>query len=128
MMIENPEEVTAVLTKLSVLRVRLLFNDLVTGYSSLANLSRFRINTIKIDRSFIDKISLNFDTLHVVMAIVTLYQKTKRVAAEEIDTIDQLTLDEMRCNHGQGYLFSNSLDETAIVELIKSADSTNHCA
>ena len=63
------------------------------------------------------------------MAIVTLYQKTtKSVAAEEIDTIDQLTLDEIRCNHGQGYLLSNTLAETAIVELIKSADSINHCA
>ena len=54
MMMENPEEVTAVLTKLSVLGVRLLFNDFVTGYSSLAYLPRFRINTIKIDRSFIN--------------------------------------------------------------------------
>lgn len=63
------------------------------------------------------------------MAIATLYQKmTKGVDAEEIDTVDQLRLDEMRCNHGQGNLFSKPLDGTAIVELIKSADSTNHCA
>ena len=130
MMMENPEEATAVLTQLSALGVRLSFDDFGTGYSSLAYLPRFPIDTIKIDRSFINKINLDSDTLQVVMAIVALCQKMgKNVVAEGIETIDQRRLlEEMRCNHGQGFLFSKPLDETAIVELIKSAGNVNYCA
>ena len=129
MMMENPEEATTVLTQLSALGIRLSFDDFGTGYSSLSYLPRFPIDTIKIDRSFINKINLDPDTLQVVMAIVALCQKMgKNVVAEGIETIDQRTLlEEMRCNHGQGYLFSKPLDETAIVEVIKSAGNFDYC-
>ena len=129
MMMENPEEATTVLTQLSALGIRLSFDDFGTGYSSLSYLPRFPIDTIKIDRSFINKINLDPDTLQVVMAIVALCQKMgKNVVAEGIEMIDQRTLlEEMRCNHGQGYLFSKPLDETAIVEVIKSAGNFDYC-
>ena len=128
MMMENPEEATIVLNQLSALGLRLSFDDFGTGYSSLAYLPRFPIDTIKIDRSFIKKINLDPDTLHVVMAIVALCQKMgKKVVAEGIETMDQLRLlEEMGCNNGQGYLFSKPLDEAAIVEMIKSGGSVNY--
>lgn len=127
-MMENPEEASTVLSQLSDIGVHLSIDDFGTGYSSLSYMPRFPIDSIKIDKSFISKMNLDPAVLQVVVAIIALCEKMgKSVVAEGIETSAQRRLlEDLRCSHGQGYLFSTPLDETAIAALIKQTVRVNY--
>jgi len=119
-MMENPEEAITILSQLSDIGVHLSIDDFGTGYSSLSYMPRFPIDSIKIDKSFISKMHLDPAVLQVVVAIISLCEKMgKSVVAEGIETsVQRRLLEDLKCNHGQGNLFSSPLDETAIAALI----------
>jgi diguanylate cyclase (GGDEF)-like protein/PAS domain S-box-containing protein len=110
-LIENPELAAITLAQLKELGLSLSLDDFGTGYSSLSYLHRFPVNTIKIDRSFINQIDGQQDGLEIVRAIVMLGQTLGMdVVAEGIETQEQLTsLRQLQCQYGQGYLFSRPL-------------------
>jgi diguanylate cyclase (GGDEF)-like protein/PAS domain S-box-containing protein len=102
------ENAISTLTALRQMGVQLSIDDFGTGYSSLSYLATLPIDALKVDRSFIDKMSREGDGSEIVKAIFKLGQAlSKQVYAEGIETRAQLTLlQEMGCEFGQGFLLS----------------------
>lgn len=105
---ENAESAAKLLTEIRNLGVKIAIDDFGTGYSSLSYLKRLPIDTVKLDRSFVNGATTDPDDAALVMAIVTLAHNLRlTVIAEGVETAEQLSfLRLLRCNEGQGYLFS----------------------
>ncbi len=95
-------------------------DDFGIGYSSLSYLSRFPVDTLKIDRSFVSKMNGADVNYEVVRTIVALgHNLGMEVTAEGIETGEQLSqLKDLRCDHGQGYLFSRPVAADAVATLL----------
>jgi len=96
------------------LGVRLSIDDFGTGYSSLSYLNRFPVDTLKVDRSFITRMTEGDENLEIVKTIVTLAGNLgMQVIAEGVETENQLEqLKLLKCQYAQGYLFSKPLAAT----------------
>lgn len=112
---ENPELAAVTLAKLRGLGVRLSIDDFGTGYSSLSYLSRFPLDILKIDRSFVSTMNEADENLQIVKTIITLAGNLgMQVIAEGVESEDQLNqLKLLKCQYAQGYLFSEPLDGRA---------------
>ncbi|MGB7541155.1 MAG: EAL domain-containing protein, partial [Burkholderiales bacterium] len=88
--------------------VRVSVDDFGTGYSSLSYLRRFRLDALKIDRSFVDNVVANGDDAAITLAIINIAHSLKlNVVAEGVETEAQLNfLSANGCDAAQGYLFS----------------------
>jgi len=104
-------EVAVSLHALAQMGVRIAIDDFGTGYSSLSYLTRFPIDTLKIDISFIQDISPDAETSALTAAIIGLARTLKmNVVAEGVETAEQLAfLRAHACDEIQGYLFSPPL-------------------
>ena len=98
-------------TKIRNRGIELSIDDFGTGYSSLQYLNRFPINTLKIDRSFVQGMLSERENFEIVKTILTLARTLKmNVIAEGIETLKQLkVLKTLNCKFGQGYLFAKPL-------------------
>jgi diguanylate cyclase (GGDEF)-like protein len=112
MVMENFETAIEMLNQLRTLGIELSIDDFGTGYSSLSYLHRFPISTLKIDRSFVSRMSDNNENAEIVRTIVMLARSLKMdVVAEGVETQDQLAqLAMLECEYGQGYYFAKPLD------------------
>ncbi len=121
-LMENKRVVRQVLEQLNSLGVNTAIDDFGTGYSSLSYLQSFPIQTLKIDRSFIARISDNPSDTAIIRAIVAMAQSLElAVIAEGIETeAQQSFLKEQGCEHGQGFLFSRPLPAAEFTELLLS--------
>ena len=121
-LMENPDTATRILLQLQLLGVQISLDDFGTGYSSLSYLQRFPIDTLKIDRSFIGGLDREQENLEIARTIVTIGRNLgKEVVAEGIETDRQLELlREIRCEGGQGFLFSRPLMPEDVEELVGS--------
>lgn len=117
---ENAELATNTLLQLRKLGVHLSIDDFGTGYSSLSYLHRFPVNTLKIDRSFIGRMAKGDENSEIVRTICTLANNLgMEVVAEGVETRDQLELlRSLKCEYGQGYLFSRPVDAEAATNLV----------
>ncbi|HEY9875812.1 MAG TPA: EAL domain-containing protein, partial [Candidatus Obscuribacterales bacterium] len=124
---ENATVATAILRQLKARNIKLCIDDFGTGYSSLSYLHHFPLDTLKIDRSFISRISVDCDRedtpvcpYEIVQAIVTLaHNLGMEVTAEGIETAPQVQqLRLLQCEHGQGYFFSRPLNSEAATALL----------
>lgn len=88
--------------------VQLCIDDFGTGYSSLSYLHDFPFDVIKIDKSFVDRITFDEKTYRVVVSILNLAKDINiKIVAEGIETEGQFDiLKRLGCHYGQGYLFS----------------------
>lgn len=120
--VENAEAATRMLRELHALGVQLSLDDFGTGYSSLSYLHRFPIDTLKIDRSFINQVDTDGEQLEIVRTLVTLaWNIGIDVVAEGVETNKQLAqLRALRCEYGQGYLFSKPVHSQAATALISA--------
>ena len=119
---ENTKTADILLKKLRDRDIKLCIDDFGTGYSSLSYLHLFPVDTLKIDRSFIWSIDDKSTDLGLVPAIISI-AKTMRmnVVAEGIETPIQFKqLKKLKCDYGQGFLFSKPLEAEKITQLLKT--------
>ncbi len=111
MMIDSSEEAVLKLQKIKDIGVKLSVDDFGTGYSSLSYLSRYPIDLLKIDKSFIQGLLENTQKKPLVEAIVRMGQGLgMKVIAEGVETHDDLNyLIALGCDEAQGYYFSKPL-------------------
>jgi diguanylate cyclase (GGDEF)-like protein len=113
---ENAETAVQLLNRLKALGVQLSIDDFGTGYSSLGYLHRFPVDTLKIDRSFVGRIGEAAEDIEIVRTIVSLADNMgMEVVAEGVETLAQLAqLRALKCQYGQGYLFSRPIDASSV--------------
>jgi diguanylate cyclase (GGDEF)-like protein/PAS domain S-box-containing protein len=111
------------LQELQELGVQLAIDDFGTGYSSLSYLRQFPVNTLKIDKSFVDGITHDSDRATLVSAIIELGRSLGlKTVAEGIEELDQLTqLTALGCDVGQGYHFARPLDSDGFEHMLAGA-------
>ena len=116
---ENAEAAALMFKQLRSLGVQLSIDDFGTGYSSLSYLHRFPLNYLKIDRSFVMRLTTENDNA-IVRTISTLARNLgMEVIAEGIETEEQYQqLKMLGCEYGQGYLFSRPVNKDAVVQLL----------
>jgi EAL domain-containing protein (putative c-di-GMP-specific phosphodiesterase class I) len=100
-------------TKLRELGVRIAIDDFGTGYSSLSYLKRWRVDYLKIDRSFIRDVVTDPSDLAIVSAIIAMARHLNiQVVAEGIEGWQQLEkLRQLGCGLAQGFLFAKPAPE-----------------
>ncbi len=96
--------------------IKLSIDDFGTGYSSLSYLSRFPIDNLKIDRSFVERMNSDAEDFEIVRTIISLAKTLGMDAISEgVETTQQLDrLKILGCEFGQGYLFAKPLDVPAV--------------
>jgi EAL domain-containing protein (putative c-di-GMP-specific phosphodiesterase class I) len=106
-LMDDNENVLDILRRIKQLGARLAIDDFGTGYSSLSYLHRFPVDMLKIDRSFVERLSHASDNAELARTIVRLGQSLQLVTvAEGVDDSAQfLALRRMGCDVGQGYYF-----------------------
>jgi diguanylate cyclase (GGDEF)-like protein len=117
------QDVELSVQKLSQLRdagVGVALDDFGTGYSSLKLLSRLPVDTIKIDRSFVQGITESAAAMKLVSTVVSLAQTFEmRTVAEGVETVDQMAaLRGANCDEAQGYLLSRPVPAADVPALI----------
>ncbi len=115
LLMDDAPVVSRALNGLRELGVQLHIDDFGTGYSSLSYLQRFSAHTLKIDRSFVDKMVQSSKSAELVRTIVAMaHALGMRVVAEGVETAAQLAqLEALGCEYVQGYLFSRPLGADA---------------
>ena len=119
---ENLDVASATLDRLKELKILLHLDDFGTGYSSLSYLVRFRVDTLKIDGSFVSNMDVRGENFEIVRMIVALaHNLGMEVIAEGVETPEQLAqLKTLKCEFAQGYLFSKPVDPDAARALIEA--------
>jgi EAL domain-containing protein (putative c-di-GMP-specific phosphodiesterase class I) len=123
-LIDQTEETLANLHVLKNLGVELAIDDFGTGYSSLSYLHRLPVDIIKIDRSFVERLSPQVNEAGLAASIVRIGQGLGlTTVAEGIEQQHQLdVLKTMGCDRGQGFLFAEPLGPDDLARLL--ADPT----
>ncbi len=118
---EDPESAIAIFHELKKRNIELSIDDFGTGYCSLAYLHRFPVDTLKVDRSFVQKITQWGDNTEIIHTIISLaHSLGMETIAEGIETIDQMQqLCSLNCTFGQGYFFAKPLDAEHITRLLQ---------
>jgi EAL domain-containing protein (putative c-di-GMP-specific phosphodiesterase class I) len=108
MVMNDPEQAVNTLRELKALGIRVAIDDFGTGYSSLAHLKRFPIDSVKVDRSFVEDIPQDVDSMAIAQAIIAMAHSLRlRVVAEGVETEAQVTfLRGEGCDEIQGHYFS----------------------
>jgi diguanylate cyclase (GGDEF)-like protein/PAS domain S-box-containing protein len=112
------------LDALKEMGVQLTIDDFGTGYSSLSYLTRFKIDALKIDQSFVQAMTPDPESI-VLGAVISMAKGLKhRVIAEGVETSNQLaSLQAMNCAEGQGYFFHRPDDANGFAELLTTGIS-----
>jgi PAS domain S-box-containing protein len=122
---QNLEATIAKLQELKDIGIQLSLDDFGTGYSSLSYLKRIPLDTIKIDRSFINDIPKKPNSASIVKAIIAMaHSLNLKVVAEGVETEQQLAfLMENGCDQAQGYFISRPLPKDALMQFLRGAKS-----
>jgi len=117
---QDAELTIATLRRLKSMGVRISIDDFGTGYSSLSYLKRFPIDVLKIDRSFLSRVTEDSDNQAIVRTIVALARSLKLEAvAEGIETDDQFEfVRALGCERAQGFLLGEPIAAAAVAALL----------
>jgi diguanylate cyclase (GGDEF)-like protein/PAS domain S-box-containing protein len=121
-LMRHAESTSHSLGHLKAIGVRLAVDDFGTGYSSLSYLTRFPIDALKLDRSFVHNVTGNSDDAIVVSAVISMGNNLKHtVIAEGVETSEQLAfLRAHGCDEGQGFYFSRPVPGPQFAKLLES--------
>lgn len=120
--LDHEEETLRKIERLKEFGIKIAIDDFGTGYSSLLYLKKLKVDTIKIDRSFIkDLDERNLESQKIASSIIQLAKSLNiNVVAEGVETNGQaLLLKEMDCDEFQGYLFSKPVPPSEFIKQIK---------
>ncbi|MCZ4338764.1 EAL domain-containing protein [Shewanella colwelliana] len=122
--IKQPEKAIKVMMQLSKMGVSLALDDFGTGYSSLSYLKRFPIDTLKIDKAFVDDIDKSDRDLKMVDSIITIaHNMGLSVVGEGVEDASQLSiLKALKCEEIQGFIYSKAVNEQAFTELLRQEE------
>lgn len=117
----NPERALKILSAIKAMGVRLAIDDFGSGYSSLAQIKRFPIDTLKVDRSFVRDIGTSSENGIVTEAIIAMGKTLSlTVVAGGVETQEQHTfLSEHACDELQGFHFSKPVLPEQFAELLR---------
>ncbi|QYJ87474.1 EAL domain-containing protein [Shewanella mesophila] len=126
--IKQPEKAIKVMMQLSKMGVSLALDDFGTGYSSLSYLKRFPIDTLKIDKAFVDDIDKSDRDLKMVDSIITIaHNMGLSVVGEGVEDASQLSiLKALKCEEIQGFIFSKAVCESDFSDLLRRDAITPH--
>jgi diguanylate cyclase (GGDEF)-like protein/PAS domain S-box-containing protein len=121
-LMQNAASTSSALAELKAIGVRLAVDDFGTGYSSLSYLTRFPIDALKLDQSFVRNILVNRNDAIVARTIIKMGQSLKlRVIAEGVETEEQLAfLKAAGCDEAQGYYFSRPVAAEQFAKLLEA--------
>ncbi|MGV3488232.1 MAG: EAL domain-containing protein [Tuberibacillus sp.] len=128
-LLDNKEIVTQTLNNLRKMGIKISLDDFGTGYSSLNYLRLYPVDTIKIDKSFVQDISKGvLGSKAIIQTIAELgTHLQKSVIVEGVETQEQLSfIQTIQCQEVQGYIFSKPVPPDAFVEFLLNLDSQKH--
>lgn len=120
-LISSPADFKSWLVAVKFLGIRVVLDDFGTGYSSLSYLSQYKIDGLKIDKSFVSRIETHDDDRLLIGSILSMaHSLGLSVTAEGVETISQKNwLVEVGCDYLQGYLFSRSIVGNDVLYYVK---------
>jgi len=120
-LMDDPDACMVLLKRMKEQGVRLAMDDFGTGYSSLAYLKRFDIDTLKIDRTFVQGLPGDDQDAAIAITIMAMAKTLElRVLAEGVETAEQLKfLREFGCDEVQGYYFGRPMPAGEMVALLR---------
>ena len=122
LLVEDPDHAAEALGKLKDLGVSIAIDDFGTGYSSLSYLHQFPLDTLKIDRTFVNNMDKSESSRLIVNSVAQLALALKMdIVAEGIE--EQIQLDALRglgCQYGQGFHIGRPISAEDTVQLIES--------
>ena len=127
-MLQNPKQAASVLHALQKMEVRIAIDDFGTGHSSLTQLTVFRPDVLKIDRSFVSRLRNSERDREVVALVLALARVMQAyTVAEGIEEPEQAALlASMGCDSGQGYLFAVPFTaERALDAVVRMGEGAN---
>jgi diguanylate cyclase (GGDEF)-like protein/PAS domain S-box-containing protein len=124
-LMKRPESTSSVLQALRAKGVQVAVDDFGTGYSSLSYLQKFSIDALKIDQSFVRRITTAPDETTIVTAVISMARSLKlRVVAEGVETRKELEfLQAHQCDEAQGYYFSRPVLPEQFAKLLETGIS-----
>jgi diguanylate cyclase (GGDEF)-like protein len=130
LLLDGSTNTLATLHALKGVGVRLSLDDFGTGYSSLSYLSRFPIDVLKIDRSFVGRMTESERDAELVKAIIGVARALDlSVTAEGIETAEQYEMLRLAgCHEGQGYYMARPMTAEALVEFLAASSAAARAA
>lgn len=123
---KDEKKALIILNKLRKMGVFIAIDDFGSGYTSISQLRAFPINTLKIDKTYIDGMLVNHNDAVITDAIIKLgHNLGLKVIAEGIENMDQEDL-LMRfgCDYVQGFYYSKPLSESELIEVLLANNSS----
>ena len=122
LLLTNADEMSSIAARLREMGVKLAIDDFGTGYSSLGYLKHFKVNRLKIDRSFIQDVPVDADDAAITTAIIEMARALNvSVLAEGVEKEDQLAfLYNQQCYTVQGYYFSKPVTAEEIDQRLRT--------
>lgn len=126
MVMQHPERAVSLLKSLREMGVRLAMDDFGVGYSSLAQLKGFPVDTLKVDRSFIRNLPQSEQDSAITQAIIAMAKTLSlTVVAEGVETAEQAAfLRGISCDQSQGFYFSRPAPAEEVSKFLR--DHQNH--
>lgn len=117
---KNETSAVTILHQLKEAGIKISIDDFGTGYSSLSHLKKLPLDVLKIDKSFVQDMTVSPDDASLVMTIITLaHNLGLKVIAEGVETEEQLRfLHLLRCDEWQGFLYSKPVPADQFEELL----------
>jgi len=119
---QDAQKADEILSKLSEIGVRISIDDFGTGYSSLSYLKRFPVDRLKIDRSFVSDMHVDYDDEQIAKTIINLgHSLGLEVISEGVEKNEQLRiLDKQGCDIVQGYYVSKPIPAAEVMAFYKN--------